>query len=127
MQEFSLPDGEARPRRLAVTADGTVYYTDFARGYLGALDPSTGKVRDWASPTPQSGPYGITVGTDGRIWYDEARSNLMIAFDPRSEKMETVVIPTPGCVVRHMVTDTARGRIWLALSGTGRLGKIELQ
>jgi hypothetical protein len=28
--------------------------------------------------------------------------------------------------VRHMETDSTRGRIWLALSGTGRLGKIEL-
>jgi hypothetical protein len=40
--------------------------------------------------------------------------------------MEVVAIPTPGAVVRHMQTDSTRGRIWLALSGTGRLGKIEL-
>jgi streptogramin lyase len=51
---------------------------------------------------------------------------MMVAFDPGTEKMETVPIPTPGAIVRHMETDSTRGRIWLALSGTGRLGKIEL-
>jgi hypothetical protein len=40
--------------------------------------------------------------------------------------METVPIPTPGCVVRHMVTDSTHKRLWLALSGTGRIGRIDL-
>ena len=50
----------------------------------------------------------------------------MVAFDPKTEKMEVVPIPTAGAIVRHMETDSTRGRVWLALSGTGRLGKIEL-
>jgi len=40
--------------------------------------------------------------------------------------METVPIPTSGPVVRHMVSDSLRGRLWLALSGTGRIGMIQL-
>jgi hypothetical protein len=40
--------------------------------------------------------------------------------------MEVVPIPTAGAIVRHMETDSTRGRVWLALSGTGRLGKIEV-
>ncbi|MEO7475363.1 MAG: cytochrome C, partial [Gemmatimonadales bacterium] len=83
-------------------------------------------VREWRSPSPEAGPYGIAIGTDGRVWYNESRSGLMVAFDPTSEKMQTVAIPTGGAIVRHMETDSARARIWLALSGTGRLGKIEL-
>ncbi|MFL5493392.1 MAG: hypothetical protein ACJ8DC_03305, partial [Gemmatimonadales bacterium] len=81
----------------------------------------------WPSPSGKgSGPYGIAIGTDGRVWYCESAAGKMVAFDPRTEKMETVAIPTTGAIVRHMETDSTRGRIWLALSGTGRLGKIEL-
>jgi hypothetical protein len=40
--------------------------------------------------------------------------------------MEVVKIPTPGAIVRHMVSDPQRGRLWLALSGTGRIGKLEV-
>jgi virginiamycin B lyase len=125
LREFVLPEG-ARPRRLQVGGDGTVWYTDYGRGYLGALDPRTGKVREWRSPGGDAGPYGIAIGTDGRIWYCESRTGSMVAFDPKAEKMEVVAIPTPGAIVRHMQTDSTRGRIWLALSGTGRLGKIEV-
>jgi virginiamycin B lyase len=109
-----------------VGGDGTVWYTDYGRGYLGALDPRTGKVREWASPSPNAGPYGIAIGTDGRIWYCESRTGTMVAFDPKTEKMESVKIPTAGAIVRHMETDSTRGRVWLALSGTGRIGKIEV-
>lgn len=51
----------------------------------------------------------------------------MVAFDPQTQKMEAVKIPTAGAVVRHMETDSTRHRLWLALSGTGRLGKLQLE
>jgi streptogramin lyase len=60
------------------------------------------------------------------VWYDEAGTSSMIALDPTTERMETVTIPTKGAIVRHMVTDSARSTLWLALSGTGRLGRIKL-
>jgi len=38
-----------------------------------------------------------------------------------------LVIPTPGSVVRNMAVDSSRARLWLALSGTQRLGRIDLK
>jgi hypothetical protein len=49
----------------------------------------------------------------------------MTRFDPKTEKSTLLQIPTKGAIVRHMVTDMQRKRIWLALSGTGRIGVIE--
>jgi len=48
--EYPLPDAGARPRRIAIAKDDTVYYSDYARGYLGHLDPKTGKVEEFLSP-----------------------------------------------------------------------------
>ena len=84
-------------------------------------------MHEWKSPSADAGPYGIAIAPDGRVWYNESRSGLMVMFDPASAKMATLSIPTPGCVVRNIAVDAARGRIWLALSGTGRIGKIELR
>jgi len=126
IKEYVIPSADARPRRLQVARDGVVWYTDFQRGYLGALDPRTGTFKEWKSVSPGAGPYGIALGTDGRIWYNEAQSSRMIAFDPKTEQMIVVPIPTSGAVVRHMVTDPGRKRIWLALSGTGRIGMLQL-
>jgi len=126
LQLFPLPNAGARPRRLTVTNDGFVWYTDFARGFLGRLDPSNGQVVEWAAPDTPPGPYGISTGTDGRLWFHAQGSNYMIAFDRQTTMFQTVPIPTGGAIVRHMVTDWTRGRLWLALSGTRRIGKVQL-
>jgi len=128
LREITLPQSGARPRRLVVDESGMVWYSDFARGYLGSYNPKTGAFKEWLSPGgASSAPYGIAIAPDGRIFYDEARSGTIVAFDRKSGQMETIKIPTPGSIVRNMSVDSARSRIWLALSGTGRIGKIELK
>jgi streptogramin lyase len=69
----------------------------------------------------------MAIVPDGRIFYDEARSGTIVAFDRKTGKTETAKIPTPGSIVRNISVDSTRSRIWLALSGIGRLGKIELK
>jgi virginiamycin B lyase len=127
LREFPLPDPAARPRRLVVDAAGIVWYTDYARGRLGRLDPATGAVRDVLCPGGDgSRPYGIAIGTDGRVWYDESGPDDIVAFDPATARTEIVAIPTRGSVVRNMAVDVPRARLWLALSGVERLGRIDL-
>jgi virginiamycin B lyase len=128
LREIVLPQQGARPRRLAVDQSGVVWYTDYARGYLGSYNPKSGAFREWPSPSgARAAPYGIAVAPDGRIFYDEARTGDIVAFDRKTGNAETINIPTPGSVVRNMTVDSTRNRVWLALSGTGRLGKIELK
>jgi len=128
LREINLPQSGARPRRLVVDESGVVWYSDFARGYLGSYNPRTGAFKEWLSPGgASSAPYGIAIAPDGRIFYDEARSGSIVAFDRKSGQVETIKIPTPGSIVRNISVDSTRSRIWLALSGTSRLGKIELK
>jgi virginiamycin B lyase len=104
-----------------------VWYTDYPRGYLGRLNPATGQVREWLSPSGTgSRPYGIAIGSDGRVWYNESGANTMVGFDPLTEEFTTVRIPTSGSVVRNVATDIARKRVWLALSGIQRIGRLDL-
>ena len=66
IREYPLPDKDARPRRIAIGKDDTVWYGDYARGYLGHLDPKTGKVEEFPSPGgAESKPYAIDVTADG--------------------------------------------------------------
>lgn len=105
-----------------------VWYTDYARGYLGSYDPRTRRFQEWVSPSgARAAPYGIAIGPDGRIFYDEAGAGAIVVFDRKTGKTETIPIPTRGSVVRNMSVDSTRSRIWLALSGTGRIGEIALK
>jgi virginiamycin B lyase len=94
-----------------------IWYSDYSRGYLGRLDPATGKVTEWPSPSgPKSAPYGISAINDV-IWYSESEStpNTVVRFDPKTEKFQSWAIPGGGNIVRN--TDvTTDGNFVLANS-----------
>src|SRR5204862_3112667 len=99
----------------------------YARGYLGRLDPVTGKVTEWASPGgTSSAPYGIAV-IKGVIWYSESgvEPNTLVRFDPATEKFQTWKIPSGGGVVRN-VSVTKDGNLALAESGVNKIALVEI-
>ena len=120
--EYLLPAG-ARPRRLAITPDDMIYYSDYARGYLGQFDPKTGAVKEWASPGgSDSRPYGIAITPDGAVWYSESgvTPNTLVRFDPKTQAFAREAIPSGGGVVRNMVA-TPTGYLYLACSGVNKV------
>jgi virginiamycin B lyase len=130
INEYPLPDPAARPRRIAIDADDIVWYTDFARGFLGRLDPKTGKVTEWPSPSgPKSQPYGIAYAK-GALWYNEsaAKPNTIVRFDPKSEKFQTWTIPgrEGGDIVRNMDV-TRDGDVLLANSLANEVGRVKIK
>jgi virginiamycin B lyase len=127
--EYPLPNKDARPRRIAIGKDDTVWYGDYARGFLGHLDPKTGKVEEFASPGgPDSKPYAIDVTSDGAIWYvetgDDAK-NVLVRFNPETKKFLTWPIPSGGGTVRNMEIDK-KGDLWLACSGVGKIARVRV-
>jgi virginiamycin B lyase len=129
IREYPLPDKGARPRRIAVAKDDTVWYGDYARGYLGHLDPKTGKVEEFKSPGGEdSRPYAIDVTADGAVWYvetgDDAK-NMLVRFNPETKKFQTWPIPGGGGTVRNMDIDK-NGDLWLAESGTGKITRVRI-
>lgn len=125
--EYTLPNG-ARPRRIAITQDDVIWYTDYSRGFLGRLDLETGAVREFASPGgARSQPYGITSTSDGAIWYSESgvEPNTVVRFNPSDESMQHWPIPSGGGTVRHMVT-APNDDVWLACSGVDRLARVRV-
>jgi len=128
VREYALPDAKARPRRIAIDGDDIVWYADFARGYLGRLDPATGAVKEWPSPSgPRSGPYGI-VFTKGAVWYNEsgAKPNTIVRFDPKSEQFQTWLIPSGGYIVRKMDV-TPDGNPVMVNSTVNFVGMVEVK
>jgi virginiamycin B lyase len=127
--EYPLPDPAARPRRIAIGKDDTVWYGDYARGYLGHLDPKTGKVEEFKSPGgEESRPYAIDVTYDGAVWYVETgdeTKNVLVRFNPETKKFLTWPIPGGGGTVRNMEIDK-NGDLWLAESGVGKISRVRI-
>ena len=125
IKEYPLPEG-VRPRRLAIAADGTVYFTDFKSGHLGTLNTSTGSVKLFDSPGgAESNPYGITITPDGMVWYSESgvHPNTIVQFNPKTQTFAQAKIPSGGGVVRNMAA-TSDGRVYIACSGVDKVGIV---
>jgi virginiamycin B lyase len=123
--EYPLPEA-ARPRRIAITPDDMVYYTDYARGRIGWLDPKTGATGDVSSPGgDKSAPYGMASTPDGILWYSESgvRPNTIVRFDPKTKTFASWPIPSGGGVVRHMVASQG-GDLYIACSGENKVGTV---
>jgi virginiamycin B lyase len=129
IHEYVLPAASARPRRLALAPDGSIFYTDYARGYLGHFDPVAGKLlKEWPSPGgADSEPYGIAITNDGEVWYSESgvSPNTLVKFDPKSETFSSERIPSGGGVVRNMVATPDR-RLYLACSGVNKVAVVDV-
>ena len=126
--EYALP-ATARPRRMAIDSADRVYFTDYAAGNLGLLDPATGKVQMWPSPGgAQSAPYGIVITPDGMVWYSESgvKPNTIIRFDPKTHTFARAVIPSGGGTVRNMAA-TPDGRVYIACSGVDKVGVVQIE
>jgi virginiamycin B lyase len=126
--EYLLPEG-TRPRRIAIDHRDIVWYTDYARGFLGRLDLKTKEVKTWPSPAgPRAQPYGISVTPDGAVWYSESGvdPNTLVRFDPQGERFQKWPIPNGGGVVRNMVT-APNGDLLLAYSGVNKVGRVRIK
>ena len=125
--EYPLPNKDARPRRIAIGKDDTVWYGDYARGFLGHLDPKTGKVEEFrVAGRARLQALRDRRHADGAIWYVETgdeTKNVLVRFNPETKKFLTWPIPSGGGTVRNMEIDK-KGDLWLACSGVGKIARV---
>lgn len=117
LKTWTLAHEGTRNRRIAVTHDDQIWYVDFTRGFLGHLDPRSGKVEEFAAPGGQTSfPYAMGADEYGRVWFVEtgAKPNRLVGFDPGTKKFfsNTPVGESGGVTVRHMVWDSKAKAFW---------------
>ena len=131
IREYALPDPKTIVRRLDIAGDGMIWYVNSAMGRLGRLDPNTGQVTEWPSPSgPKSHPYAIAV-VDGIVWYNESgqRPDALVRFDPKTERFQSWAIPSGGIyagILRHM-RPTRDGNLLIHQTSTNRIMLVTLK
>lgn len=129
LKTYPLVSDSTLNRRIAITSDDQIYYTDYRRGRLGHLDPETGKVQDWALPGGAGSlPYGMIIDDQNRVWVAETGSqpNKLVGFDPKTGRFfSNTVIPGDRNTVRHMFFDKKTKQIWWGMD-SGSILKIDV-
>ena len=128
LRYYDLPDPASRVRRLALDSDDMVWFVNSAQGRIGRLNPATGEVKEWPSPSgPDSHPYAIAV-VDDVIWYNESgkRPDTLVRFDPKTETFQSFAIPSNVGIIRNMFV-TRAGNLLIHQSSLNRFGLVEIQ
>jgi virginiamycin B lyase len=127
---YDVPNAGARPRRIAVTSGDQIYWGDYARGYLGRLDPATGATEEWALPAgPAALPYAMATDDRDVVWVAQGgrpdAPATLVAFDPRAKSfVAEIPVGQPGPnTIRHMTFDRNSRQIWFG-TDQGSIGRI---
>ena len=126
--EVKLPHPKTTVRRLDIAPDGIVWYVNSGAGRLGRLDPKTGAIREWDSPSGErSHPYGIAV-LDGAVWYNESgvRPDMLVRFDIANETFQSWPIKSGNIhagILRNART-TREGTLLIHQTATNRIIEV---
>lgn len=114
---------ESRARRIEVTSDGSVWYGDEPRGFLGRIHPATGEIEEYALPGGTgSRPYALTKDGDGRLWVAQSGPDKkIVAFDPKREKF--IAVQHVSQTIRHMMYDARTDAMWFG-TDAGQIGRV---
>ncbi len=125
MSELGMPPG-SRPRRMAISPDGTLWVTLYGKGKLVQIDPASRRlIREVALPAGErGGPYAVTIDGAGNVWANEINTDTVVRLDAKSGQLKVITLPSGGVGIRKMVVD-AGGRLWYMGSHNGRLGMVQ--
>jgi streptogramin lyase len=130
--EFTSPTDSSRTLGIAV-ANGKIYYTEvggpavlfYTPGFkIGVVDPSSGTIQDFPTPTAYSDPYGIVYDPlGGDLWFTEAHADQIGRFDPRTNAMSEYSIPTANSNPQSIAVDPS-GNVWFVEANAARIGVL---
>ena len=128
VQYYSVSDPDTRIRRLGIDSKGIIWFVNSSKGRIGRLDPATGEIKEWDSPSgPSSHPYSLAVIND-KIWYNESamRPDALVRFDPETESFQSWAIPSGVGIIRH-VWVTRENKLLIHQSSSNRIGLVTIK
>lgn len=115
VEVFPAPAGTA-PHTGVFDHDGLLWFTG-AGGYIGRLDPVSGKLDRFPAPRG-AGPYGVTVTPSNEVWFVSLEQSYLGKVDRATGNVTVVEPPTPGAGTRRVWSDST-GRLWVSYWNAG--------
>ena len=113
---------------MGIDSNGHVWFVNSSMGRIGRLDPASGDIKEWDSPSgSRSHPYSLAVIND-KIWYNESgqRPDALVRFDPETETFQSWAIPSGVGIIRHTWV-TRDGDLLIHQSSSNRVGRVRIK
>jgi len=92
--------------------EGLIWFALIRPGKIGFLDPQTGEMEIFATPTPNSGVRRLRFDPKGRLWFGEWGTDKIGMFDPATKQFTEYDLPFPSSP--YGVYTDRRGYVWVA-------------
>jgi len=120
-KEWDLPAGH-RPHGLLVDKHGMVWTTGNGNGTIGKLDPVSGNMTEFKTPSGGGGPHTLIITDDQRaIWFTMQSGNKVASLDTRTGTIKEY--PSSGGPY-GLALDKA-GNVWFCRMGDNKMGKLD--
>jgi virginiamycin B lyase len=102
---------------------GWGYFSDMAGGNIGEIDPETGKVVLYPTPTVNAGPRRMHIDSKDQLWFGEEYSGKIGLFDIKTKQMKEWEDPTRVDDDYDALIDKA-GFVWTGGVVTDLVGRL---
>lgn len=120
-KEWDLPPAH-RPHGLLVDKRGMVWTTGNGNGTIGRLDPATGKMIEYKTPSGGGGPHTLIITDDqSTIWFTMQSGNKVASLDTKTGAIKEYA--TSGGPY-GLALDKA-GNVWFCRMGDNKMGRLD--
>jgi virginiamycin B lyase len=124
MREYPLNIPNSGAHGLVADLDGNIWFTANSKGYIGKLDPRTGKVKEYPMPDPAArDPHTLIFDPTGVLWFTVQGGNFVGRLDPRTGTIRLKRSPTANSKPYGIVINTKGIPIFCEF-GTNKLASI---
>lgn len=115
-QEWDVPAG-MKPRCPLVAHDGKVFFAGAGNSAIGELDPATGKVKVYKTPSMDGDPYTLIFDAEDNVWFTEKKAGKLGKFERPGGKITEYPIGNDP----YALSLDKRGNIWVTRKAADRL------
>ena len=123
--KWQPPTPDARPRRIQIDSDGTIWFAEFQAGKIGQFDPKTETFKEFALPGPETTPYALAIAKNHTLWYSSEHLDVIGNLDPKSGHVTEYPFPQAENTMREFYLD-AQGRMWFGTPANNKVGYFYL-
>jgi len=123
--KWAPPTQDARPRRIQIDSDGTVWFAEFRSGAIGRFDPKTETFKEYSLPGPEATPYALGIDNKHTLWYSSEHMDVIGNLDPKTGRVTEYPFPQSENTMREFFTD-AQGRMWFGSPANNKVGYFYL-
>lgn len=123
---WDVPTKGAKPYAMAISPDGSIWFTEEMANKIGRLNPKTGEFKEFPLTEEKAvGPHGLAADRDGNIWFAASSGGFIGKLEPSTGKVAVFKMPETRATDPESLAFDSKGALWFTVQNANMVGKLE--